>query len=81
MWSKPGTNWPERRPIQRMENAGCGGVEIVRTRVPFRRLIPRFVRTGRMSLSAPFGGPDFRPWIHTLMISLKKPAAATAGRG
>ncbi len=46
-----------------MENAGWVGVEIVRARVPFLLLIARFARTGRMSLLAPFGGPDFRPGI------------------
>jgi hypothetical protein len=67
-----------------LENAGWVGVEIVRTRVPFRRLIPRFVRAGRMSLSAPWRRHSaVRIFLgkHMLMIRLKKPAAGAAGQG
>jgi hypothetical protein len=61
-----------------MENAGWLGVEIVRARVPFLRLIARLAPTGRMTLLAPFSGPDF-PRKHMLMISLKKPTTASGG--
>jgi hypothetical protein len=64
-----------------MENARCVGMEIVRERVPLRRLIARFVRTGRrMSLAAPFGVRIF-PRKDMLMMPLKKPAATAAGQG
>jgi len=44
-------------------------------------IAPGFARTGRMSLPAPFGGPDFSPEANVSDEFRKPAAAAAAGQG
>jgi hypothetical protein len=87
VWSMPGINWPQRRPIQGMENAGCVGVKIVRARVPLRanpssdRLCDRSERRAHRPHVLSGAMRRTFPRKHMRMIWLKKPAAAAAGQG